>query len=246
MARWRGPVLVDTNAVIERHTGFQRRRPEKQVDPKVLLAGLKAVHQVNDAERAAALIRDGEIAMLDEGEKALWAHALARPDVWVLCGPDKASLRIGIRLKLRDRLVALERLLEDAGFRPKTPLRNAYRQDGLAARSPSSRSAKGESHDRAGLDRYPCAARRDAPPRLDRSRTAGRRPGSRTPEGKTLRLVCHGLSGARAGAERPLRPRPRGRSFRSSCAPAIPFARIMTARPPPTAAASMAPPAMAV
>ena len=83
MARWRGPVLLDTNAVIEAwrvdawralcggylletveecvsetHTGFQRRRPEKQVDPKVLLAGLKAVHQVNDAERAAALIRE--------------------------------------------------------------------------------------------------------------------------------------------------------------------------------------------
>lgn len=34
--------------------------------------------------------------------------------------------------------------------------------------------------------------------------------------------------------------------FAVSCAPAIPFARIMIARPPPTAAASMAPPAMAV
>ena len=70
--------------------------------------------------------------MLDEGEKALWAHALARPDAWVLCGPDKASLRIGARLNLRDRLVALERLLKDAGFRPKTPLKSAYRQDWLS------------------------------------------------------------------------------------------------------------------
>ena len=156
MARWQGPVLVDTNAileawrvgawralaggyaletveecVIETQTGLQRRRPEQQIDREALLAGLKAVHTVSDGERAAALVRDGEIAMLDEGEKALWAHALVRADAWVLCGPDKASLRIGVRLDLRDRLVALERLLDDAGFRPRTPLRSAYRQDWL-------------------------------------------------------------------------------------------------------------------
>ncbi len=157
MARWRGPVLVDTNViieawridawralcggyaletveecVIETQTGYQNRRPEQQIDREALLAGLKAVHKVSDAERAAALIRDGEIAMLDEGEKALWAHALARSDAWVLCGPDKASLRIGVRANLRDRLVSLERLLDEAGFRPKTPLKGAYRQDWLS------------------------------------------------------------------------------------------------------------------
>jgi hypothetical protein len=156
LARWQGPVLVDTNVfieawrvdawralrggyaletveecVIETQTGFQNRRPEQQIDQAVLLAGLKAVHKVSEAERAAALVRDGEIAMLDEGEKALWAHALARPDAWVLCGPDKASLRIGVRFKLRDRLISLERLLDDAGFRPKTPFRSPYRQDWL-------------------------------------------------------------------------------------------------------------------
>ena len=98
---------------------------------QTLLAGLKALHKVSDAERAAALVRDGDIAMLDEGEKALWAHALVRPDAWVLCGPDKASLRIGVRAGRRDRLIALERLLDDAGFRPKTPLRSAYRQNWL-------------------------------------------------------------------------------------------------------------------
>lgn len=157
MARWRGPVLVDTNAiieawrvnawralcggyaletveecVIETQTGYQKRRPEQQIDRDGLLAGLKTVHKVSDTERAAALVRDGEIAMLDEGEKALWAHALARSDAWVLCGPDKASLRIGVRLNLRDRLISLEGLLEDAGFRPKTALKDAYRQGWLS------------------------------------------------------------------------------------------------------------------
>lgn len=156
MARWQGPVLLDTNVIIEAwrvdawralcggyrletvvecvtetQTGFQNRRPEQQIDQAVLLAGLKGVHTVSDADRAAALVHDGQIAMLDEGEKALWAHALARPDAWVLCGPDKASLRIGLRAGLRDRLVSLERLLGDVGYRPKTPFGLPHRQDWL-------------------------------------------------------------------------------------------------------------------
>ena len=53
--------------VIETQTGYQNRRPEQQIEQQALLAGLKAVHKVSDAERAAALVRDGEIAMIDEG-----------------------------------------------------------------------------------------------------------------------------------------------------------------------------------
>jgi hypothetical protein len=153
MAKWRGVVLLDTNVileawrvaawralrggyaletveecVIETQTGFQNRRVEQRVDRAALLAGLKTVHKVAPAEHAAAVVQDGEVAMLDEGEKALWAHALSRRDSWVLCGPDKASLRIGIRAGYRDRLVSLERLLGDVGFRPKQPLKLAYSQ----------------------------------------------------------------------------------------------------------------------
>ena len=130
----RGGYALETveECVIETHTGYQNRRQEQQIDQQALRASLKAVHNVSDAERAAALVRDGEIAMLDEGEKALWSHVLARADAWVLCGPDKASLRVGVRLNLRDRLIALERLLDDAGFRPKSPLKTAYRQDWLS------------------------------------------------------------------------------------------------------------------
>jgi hypothetical protein len=35
-------------------------------------------------------------------------------------------LRFGVRLGLRDRLVALERLLSDVGHRPREALRPAY------------------------------------------------------------------------------------------------------------------------
>jgi hypothetical protein len=150
MARHRGPVLVDTNVILESHrigawaalaggypvetvedcvtetqTGYQRRRPEQQIDAAALRASLAGIHAPGDREIAAAVVRASDIA-LDIGERSLWAHALTRTDGWILCGPDKASLRFGVRLGHRDRLVALEWLLEEAGYRPKEPLKLAY------------------------------------------------------------------------------------------------------------------------
>jgi hypothetical protein len=151
MARHRGAVLVDTNAILEcwrigawraltggyrvetvedcvteTQTGYQRRRPEQQIEAAALRASIAAIHQVGDKERAAAVVREPMFSYLDVGEQSLWAHALTRTDAWVLCGPDKASLRFGVRLGFRDRLVSLEGLLQDAGHRPATALRGAY------------------------------------------------------------------------------------------------------------------------
>jgi hypothetical protein len=156
MARHRGPLLVDTNVilecwrigawkalsggysletvedcVIETQTGYQRRRAEQQIEQSALLASLAAVHKVTDVERAAAVTRDALFAYLDPGEASLWAHALTRSDAWVLCGPDTASMRFGVRQGLRERLVALEALLKDAGYRP-TGLRANYTSAWLA------------------------------------------------------------------------------------------------------------------
>lgn len=156
MARHNGPVLVDTNVIIEcwrigawkalaggyavetvgecfieTQTGAQHRRPEQQIDHQVLGATLKKVHPVTDAERAALLVREPGVAFLDEGERMLWAHAAGRTDAWMLCGPDKASLRIGIRLGFKDRLMSLERLLTDAGYRTRVAFGRAYTQTWL-------------------------------------------------------------------------------------------------------------------
>jgi hypothetical protein len=150
MARHAGPVLVDTNSILEcfrggtwralaggygvetvedcmteTQTGYQRRRSEQQIDAKELQASLAAVHIVGDGERAVVVVRAPDIA-LDVGERSLWAHALTRTDAWVLCGPDKASLRFGVRLGFRERLVALEELLDAVGHRPKIDLRVHY------------------------------------------------------------------------------------------------------------------------
>jgi hypothetical protein len=155
MARHQGPVLVDTNVILECHrigawralaggyrvetvedcvtetqTGFQRRRPERQIDGAALRTSLGAVRTVGLSELAAAVLRDSTISFLDVGERSLWAHALT---AWVLCGPDKASLRLGVRLGFRQRLVALEALLEAVGYRPREALRLNYRSKWLDA-----------------------------------------------------------------------------------------------------------------
>jgi hypothetical protein len=156
MARHREAVLVDTNVilecwrvgswralssgyrletaedcVIETQTGYQRRRAEQRIDQAALVASLAAVHKVTDKERAPAILRDQLFSQLDIGEQSLWAHALTRSDAWVLCGPDKASLRFGVRVGLRDRLVALETMLRDVGHRPGSALRTNYTSDWL-------------------------------------------------------------------------------------------------------------------
>jgi hypothetical protein len=153
MPRHQGSVLVDTNVIIEcwrvsawkaltsrytvetvemceieTQTGLQRRRSEEPIDREVLRATLAAVRKVADAERAGALLRDDQMRFLDAGEQMLWAHALTRSDAWILCGPDKASLRAGLRLGMGSRLVSLERLLGDIGHRPRLGLREAYTQ----------------------------------------------------------------------------------------------------------------------
>jgi hypothetical protein len=155
MARHRGPVLVDTNVILEcwrvgswralasgyrvetvedcvteTQTGFQRRRREQQVDAGLLTKSLAAIHRPEARDFAELAVAAPDI-VLDPGERALWAHALARKDDWILCGPDKASLRFGVRLGFRERLVALEALLDVVGYPPKA-LRSNYTTAWLA------------------------------------------------------------------------------------------------------------------
>ena len=113
------------DCMTETQTGFQRRRPEQSIAADELRASLAAVHSVTDRERAELALRVQDIA-LDVGEESLWAHALGRNDWWVLCGPDKASLRCGVRLGFRERLVSLQELLNGVGHRPRFALKRHY------------------------------------------------------------------------------------------------------------------------
>ena len=143
-------MLVDTNAIIEAHrtgvwaglagaygvetvedcvaetqAGYHRRPQEQRINIGDLQSSLAAVHGVADRERAELALRVRDIA-LDRGEESLWAHALGRAGSWFLCGPDRASLRVGVRLRFRERLVSLEELLDRAGHRPRRALKPAY------------------------------------------------------------------------------------------------------------------------
>ena len=143
-------VLVDTNVIIEAHrtaswgalvggygvetvedcvtetqTGYQERARDQWIEAAALRDSLAAVHEVSDRERAELAIRVGGIA-LDCGEESLWAHALGRSGAWFLSGPDRASVRAGVRLGFRERLVSLEELLTAAGHRPRLALNRAY------------------------------------------------------------------------------------------------------------------------
>ena len=129
---WRtltGGYRVETveDCIAETQNGFQRRRPELQIDAAKLRGSLKTIHPFGDRERADLAIRISGIE-LDRGEASLWSHALTRTDAWVLCEPDKASLRCGVRLGYREQLVSLEGLLDDVGHRPGTALNKGHRK----------------------------------------------------------------------------------------------------------------------
>ena len=155
MAHPEKPILVDTNAIIEAHrvrgwpalagsyyietvedcvtetqTGFQNRPPEQQIDAQTLCSSLGEVHSVSDVERATLALQIQGIS-LDLGEESLWAHALGRNDSWLLCGPDTASIRAGVRLGFRNQIISLESLFDGIGHRPRVPLKDAYSKQWL-------------------------------------------------------------------------------------------------------------------
>lgn len=89
----------------------------KKPNTAELMASLNAmrVHEVSDSERAELFVRTEGLA-LDEGERDLWSHAIGRKDSWILCGPDRASLRAAARLGFQEKLISLEELLQQAGL----------------------------------------------------------------------------------------------------------------------------------
>lgn len=123
-----GGYRVETveDCVAETQTGFQLRSVEESINLGELRESLAAEHRVGDRERAELLLRIEGIA-LDRGEESLWAHALGRDEnYWCLCGPDKASLRCGVRLGFQDRIVSLQSLLEGVGHRSTIALKGHY------------------------------------------------------------------------------------------------------------------------
>lgn len=142
-------VLVDTNVLIEAHaTGCWRalcghyaietvlkcseeaqtgriRLDRKVVIPdRELRETLRWIEPITEPETISVDLLDGE--GLHAGEKHLWTYALRRPGDWVLCGPDKASLRFGYDQGLRQRLVSLEELLKPINVKARPSVRRHF------------------------------------------------------------------------------------------------------------------------
>lgn len=122
-----GAYRIETveDCITETQTVYSQRILEKQIAASDLTTSLAAVHQVTSLKRAELALQIGGIA-LDRGEASLWAHVSRQSGIWFLCGPDRASLRVALKLGLREQLVSLEELLLKAGHRTRTALKPAY------------------------------------------------------------------------------------------------------------------------
>ena len=101
------------------------RRAAVRIEAAALDAARIAVHAVSRRQRAVLKLRASDDD-LHPGERALWAYLLSANGKWLMCGPDKASMRCGARLGFADRIVSLQRLLDDIGCRPKAQLHPQY------------------------------------------------------------------------------------------------------------------------
>jgi len=81
---------------------------------------------VTDAERVHLTMACAESAVLDDGERDLWAHAYSRGGAWEAVCADQAAVRVAVQLGWADRLTSLEELVAAAGLRTKLPLKNHY------------------------------------------------------------------------------------------------------------------------
>lgn len=94
------------------------------------LSRLAAVHRVTELERATFGMEYPDAQNMDAGERDLFAHAYARAagsdSVWLLCSPDRASIRAAVALGWHDRLRSLAALAEAVGARASAPLADHF------------------------------------------------------------------------------------------------------------------------
>ncbi|NEH37421.1 hypothetical protein [Rhizobium ruizarguesonis] len=151
MAKHHGPLLIDTNVILECHrvsawkalsggyiletvekcveetqNGMQNRHPETWINEVDLKDTFQTIHAVDDRRRAEAVIFDPKIASLDAGERDLWSHAFDRRGTWIICGPDYATYEIAVRNRMVERLICLDRLLGDVGWSGHTNVRKNF------------------------------------------------------------------------------------------------------------------------
>lgn len=111
---------LETVEEVEREatTGLQHRA----IIPPTQFRQQVKVHKVSEEDRFEAQSIHAALSTIDDGERDLWIHAMAREGAWILCGPDIASIRFGVLNGYDNRLISLEDLLLAIGHTPKQKL----------------------------------------------------------------------------------------------------------------------------
>jgi len=105
--------------VLRRGTKGHPGRPGYVAISDAQLERLSRVHRVTPVEQAAFSLAYAGADGMDDGERDLFAHAYGRADdAWLLCSPDKASIRAAVALGWGDRLCSLGALATRVGARP--------------------------------------------------------------------------------------------------------------------------------
>jgi hypothetical protein len=109
----------------ESHTGCQNRDPETWIDDREFVASLGCPPHVVDDRMRAVVLACSHSGALDPGELDVWAAALNDPGVWIVSGPDGASMIFGIANGYGERLLSMEDLVAN---RKEFQRRNVNRQ----------------------------------------------------------------------------------------------------------------------
>jgi hypothetical protein len=126
-----GALRLETVAECRDEAGRgDRSRPGYVPVSEADLARLSKVHPVTDLERAVFGLAYGGSQNMDGGERDLFAHAYARSSAgdptWVICSPDRASIRAAVALGWRDQTRSLGELAAAVGARPNPPLADHF------------------------------------------------------------------------------------------------------------------------
>ena len=132
-----GGLRLETVAACRLEAGQgDRHRPGYVEVTEEDLGRLGAVHSVTALERAALGLDYPHAANMDSGERDLFAHAYGRAgggdQTWLLCSPDRASIRAAVALGWADRMHSLEALVAAVGARCNPPLANHFGQRWLS------------------------------------------------------------------------------------------------------------------
>jgi len=76
------------------------------------------IHRVNQELQARLILNIPSAADIDLGERDLLAYAQTQArDLFLVCSPDKAGMRVAAKLGLLEQLVSLESLAARVGLR---------------------------------------------------------------------------------------------------------------------------------